>query len=108
MSDSFKSCKISKYYTTKHKNYFKIYDHIFKKYIGKKIILVEIGVLNGGSLFMWRNFFNGNAEIIGVDLNPNAKKSGKNMGLKFLLATSLIQIFGKIFIRKFDLIIYQI
>ena len=52
MPDSFKSFKISKYYTTKHKNYFKIYDHIFKKYIGKKIILVEIGVLNGGSLFM--------------------------------------------------------
>ena len=51
MSDSFKSFKISKYYSTKHKNYFKIYDHIFKKYIGKKIILVEIGVLNGGSLF---------------------------------------------------------
>ena len=52
MSDSFKSFETSKYYSTKHKNYFKIYDHIFKKYIGKKIILVEIGVLNGGSLFM--------------------------------------------------------
>ena len=30
-----------------------------KKYIGKKIILVEIGVLNGGSLFMWRDFLMG-------------------------------------------------
>jgi len=99
MSDSFKSFKISKYYTTKHKNYFKIYDHIFKKYIGKKIILVEIGVLNGGSLFMWRNFFNGNAEIIGVDLNPNAKKWEKH-GFKIFIATSLIQIFGKIFLTK--------
>lgn len=37
MPDSFKSFETSKYFSTKHKNYFKIYDHIFKKYIGKKL-----------------------------------------------------------------------
>ena len=99
MSDSFKSFKISKYYTTKHKNYFKIYDHIFKKYIGKKIILVEIGVLNGGSLFMWRNFFNGNAEIIGVDLNPNAKKWEKH-GFKIFIGNQSNPNFWKDFFNK--------
>jgi hypothetical protein len=35
---------------------------------------VEVGVLNGGSLFMWRNFFGPKARIIGIDLNPEAKK----------------------------------
>ena len=59
MPDSFKSFETSKYFSTKHKNYFKIYDHIFKKYIGKKIILVEIGVLSGGSLFMWKGIGEG-------------------------------------------------
>ena len=34
---------------------------------------MEIGVLGGGSLFMWRDYFGPKARIIGVDLNPNAK-----------------------------------
>ena len=99
MPDSFKSFETSKYYSTKHKNYFKIYDHIFKKYIGKKIILVEIGVLNGGSLFMWRNFFDGEAEIIGVDLNPNAKKWEKN-GFKIFIGNQSDPNFWRDFFKK--------
>ena len=99
MSDSFKSFETSKYYSTKHKNYFKIYDRIFKKYIGKKIILVEIGVLNGGSLFMWRNFFDGNAEIIGVDLNPNAKKWEKH-GFKIFIGDQSDPNFWRDFFKK--------
>ena len=59
MSDSFKSFETSKYSSTKHKNYFGIYDRIFKKYIGKKIILVEIGVLNAGSLLCGEIFLMG-------------------------------------------------
>ena len=99
MSDSFKSFETSKYYSTKHKNYFKIYDHIFKKYIGKKIILVEIGVLNGGSLFMWRNFFDNNAEIIGIDLNPNAKKWEKH-GFKIFIGNQSDPNFWRDFFKK--------
>ncbi|MAH02912.1 MAG: hypothetical protein CMI70_03925 [Candidatus Pelagibacter sp.] len=99
MPDSFKSFETSKYYSTKHKNYFKIYDHIFKKYIGKKIILVEIGILNGGSLFMWRNFFDGNAEIIGVDLNPNAKKWEKH-GFKIFIGDQSDPNFWRDFFKK--------
>ena len=99
MSDSFKSFETSKYYSTKHDNYFKIYDHVFKKYIGKKIILVEIGVLNGGSLFMWRNFFDGNAEIIGIDLNPNAKKWEKH-GFKIFIGNQSDPNFWKDFFKE--------
>ena len=99
MSDSLKSFETSKYYSVKHDNYFKIYDHIFKKYIGEKIILVEIGVLSGGSLFMWKNFFGENAEIIGVDLNPNAKKWEKH-GFKIFIGNQLTQLSGKIFLKK--------
>jgi len=58
----------------KHTTYFHIYDTLLKKYCGQTITFVEIGVLNGGSLFMWREFFGPQARIIGIDLNPGAKK----------------------------------
>ncbi len=58
----------------KHSTYFAVYDHLFEKYRGRPITFVEIGVLDGGSLFMWREFFGPQARIIGVELNPGAAK----------------------------------
>ena len=58
----------------KHTNYFAIYEKLFSEFRGKPITFVEIGVLGGGSLFMWREYFGTSARIIGVDLNPGAKK----------------------------------
>jgi Methyltransferase domain len=63
-----------KYLSMKLDNYFSVYEQLFNKYIGKPIVFVEIGVLNGGSLFMWRDYFGKDARIIGVDLNPATKK----------------------------------
>ena len=54
-----------------------MYEELFAKYRGKNITFVEIGVLNGGSLFMWRDYFGPDARIIGVELNPAAKKCEK-------------------------------
>lgn len=67
----------SEYFSLKYKNYFPIYEKLFSQYRGKKIIFVEIGVLSGGSLFMWKNYFGKDARIIGVELNPEAKKFEK-------------------------------
>lgn len=64
----------SKYYSTKWKNYFLIYDELLQKYVNKSITFVEIGILDGGSLKMWKSFFGSRARIIGIDLNPKAKK----------------------------------
>lgn len=64
----------SPYKSTKHSTYFPVYDKLFSRFIGKAITFVEIGVLNGGSLFMWREFLGPNARIIGIDLNPDAKR----------------------------------
>lgn len=61
-------------YSVKWRNYFDIYSLLFSNFIDKKITFVEIGVLHGGSLFMWRSFFGPNARIIGIDLNPEALK----------------------------------
>jgi hypothetical protein len=64
----------SPYFSIKHTNYFDIYDKLLSKYVGKDITFVEIGILDGGSLFMWREFFGKDARIIGVELNPEAIK----------------------------------
>lgn len=64
----------SPYLSKKHSGYFPAYDTLLERYRGKPITFVEIGVLNGGSLFMWRSYFGPQARIIGIDLNPGAKK----------------------------------
>ena len=58
--------------------YFQVYEEMFNKYVGKKITFVEVGVLQGGSLFMWREYFGKDARIIGIDLHPNAKELEKH------------------------------
>ena len=59
---------------TKWDHYFDIYHHNFKKFVGGKIIILEIGVLKGGSLEMWRNYFGNNSKVLGVDISENCKK----------------------------------
>lgn len=71
---SYTAYKNSPYRSVKHSTYFETYDRLFDRYRGKPITFVEIGVLKGGSLFMWREFFGPQARIIGVELNPAARK----------------------------------
>lgn len=64
----------SPYFSTRHNHYFYIYDQLFAEYREKEIIFVEVGVLSGGSLYMWRDFLGNKARIIGIDLNPGSMK----------------------------------
>jgi hypothetical protein len=73
-STSYDAYLSSPHLSLKHSTYFDVYDQLLSPFIGKNITFVEIGILGGGSLFMWRNFFGPNARIIGIDLNPEAKK----------------------------------
>lgn len=72
--DVYASYKRSPYLSIKHSSYFHVYSELFAPYKGRAITFVEVGVLNGGSLFMWRDYFGPGARIIGVDFNPLAKK----------------------------------
>ncbi|WP_129593824.1 class I SAM-dependent methyltransferase [Seramator thermalis] len=55
-------------------HYFNIYDIYFNKYKNKEeIVILEIGVFQGGSLQMWKSYFGPNAKIYGIDINPNCK-----------------------------------
>ena len=62
----------------KSDTYFHVYEALFSKYVGKEITFVEVGVLHGGSLYMWKEYFGKNTRIIGVDLNPSAKDLEKD------------------------------
>lgn len=64
----------SPYRSIKHTTYFDVYEKIFAPYVGEEFTFLEIGVLDGGSLFMWRDFLGPQARIIGVDLNPGAAR----------------------------------
>ena len=55
-------------------HYFPIYEKWFEAYRGKEIVFVEVGVQNGGSIQMWRNYFGKDAKIVGIDINPVCKQ----------------------------------
>jgi hypothetical protein len=54
----------------KWNHYFDVYDRHFSKYRNKDIVILEIGVSQGGSLQMWKDYFGDNAKIFGIDINP--------------------------------------
>lgn len=93
---------------TKWTHYFWVYEKHFASWRDKEFKMLEIGVLNGGSLEMWRNYFP-KAQIVGIDINPDCKRHeqvdknihvriGDQSDEKFL--QSLIDEFG-----NFDLIL---
>lgn len=55
-------------------HYFDIYDQYFHKYRGQEVVFVEIGVFQGGSLQMWKEYFGEKAKIYGIDINPACKQ----------------------------------
>jgi hypothetical protein len=64
----------SPYLSRKHSSYFRAYTELFERYRNTDVTFVEIGVMDGGSLFMWRDYLGPKARIIGIELNPRAKR----------------------------------
>ena len=99
MKKLFKSFRTAPKYSIKWSNYFEVYEKIFKKFVNKKITFVEIGIGDGGSLFMWKNFFGKKARIIGIELNPEAKKLEK-FGFEIFIGNQSEPLFWKQFYNK--------
>jgi hypothetical protein len=62
----------------KWSSYFQVYRDLLERFRGKEVTLVEIGILDGGSLFVWREFLGPQARIIGIDLNPLCRELEKD------------------------------
>ena len=59
-------------------HYLDIYQEFFERFRGKPLVILEIGILNGGSLNLWRDYFGSQCQVYGVDINPLAKKYETN------------------------------
>ena len=55
-------------------HYFEIYEKYFSKCRGQKLNILEIGVSQGGSLQLWKEYFGDAANIFAIDINPECKK----------------------------------
>lgn len=63
----------------KWRHYFDAYDRHLARFRGTDVHILEIGVFQGGSLQMWRDYFGPQAVIYGVDINPLCKQfEGEN------------------------------
>ena len=51
-------------------HYFEIYDRHLSAFRGRSPVVLEIGVSQGGSLQMWKNYFGRGARITGIDIDP--------------------------------------
>jgi hypothetical protein len=58
----------------KWSHYFDIYEQHFSKYVGRKPVVVEVGICRGGSAEMWQKYYGDGATIVGIDIDPNAFK----------------------------------
>jgi len=56
------------------KHYFDVYHKHFNRFRGQSITMIEIGIFNGGSLRMWKDYFGPHSTIVGVDINAGCKK----------------------------------
>ncbi len=55
-------------------HFFPVYESHLSRFINRSVRVLEIGVLDGGSLSMWRNYLGPHSQIIGIDINPEAKR----------------------------------
>ena len=59
-------------------SYLDFYDQLFSPLREKPILIVEIGVLVGGSLMLWDSYFcHAEARIVGVDINTSTRRDGR-------------------------------
>ena len=90
----------SERYSAKLDSYFPIYENLLLKYADTPVVIVEIGILDGGSLQMWKTFFGNKARIIGIEKNPAALKF-EELGFEIFIAdqeseTELEKVFNAI------------
>lgn len=80
-------------------DYLEVYHRFFGRYRGQPIKFLEIGVQNGGSTRMWRDYFGPSAHIIGVDVDP-ACKALESEGFEIWIGDQASPEFWQSFLEK--------
>lgn len=70
----FENNKTNERFMSKWDHYLDIYDQYLSKYRNKPVVILEIGIFQGGSLKLWKEYFGPKAQIFAVDVNPDCKK----------------------------------
>ena len=56
--------------TGKWAHYLEVYDHYLSRFRDRPVRLLEIGVSHGGSLQVWKRYLGPQAQVHGLDINP--------------------------------------
>lgn len=67
-------------------HYFDIYERHLARFRGMSPIMMEIGVMGGGSLAMWKEYLGPGSRIIGIDINP-ACKAHEDDGIEIFIGS---------------------
>jgi hypothetical protein len=54
-------------------HYFELYDRHLRKFVGRHVTVVEVGVYSGGSMPMWRHYFGEGCRVHGVDVQEDCR-----------------------------------
>ena len=73
-------------------HYFDIYEKHFERFRGKSPRVLELGVDHGGSLQLWKRYFGHGAEIIGVDIDPEAMFRNRRLQTQFAQTKPILQL----------------
>lgn len=65
-------------------HYLDAYHRHLARFRGQPVTLIEIGVLRGGSLRMWRDYLGAQATIVGVDIDPECTKF-REIGIEIVI-----------------------
>jgi 23S rRNA U2552 (ribose-2'-O)-methylase RlmE/FtsJ len=80
----------------KWEHYFDVYHRCFKKFVGRDVHVLEIGIYGGGSLRMWRNYFGARCMVYGVDIE-NACKAYEEEGISVFIGDQEDRLFWRRF-----------
>jgi Flp pilus assembly protein TadD/SAM-dependent methyltransferase len=95
--------------SSKWTHYPLIYDEILGRHLdaGKPLVLLEIGVQNGGSLEIWKKYLPPGSEVHGMDINPRCLELDFGAGIHFHHGNATdIDLVNKLFSgKRFDIIV---
>jgi hypothetical protein len=91
----------------KWRHYFPIYERHLGKFVGRSPSIIEIGILGGGSLEMWRHYFGEGTHVHGVDIQP-ACKAHEGTDVTVAIGDQSDPAFWRVFLEsgvRFDIVI---